>query len=109
MIALFSQEEDKAKARASTDWEWGVLASAFAVPPDFVLLDLSLSYTNGCFTLFRIPDAGIAALQFGADLNFQMVSSSCCTLCTIASNDVVCTSAVVCLVRQRPPQRVEID
>jgi hypothetical protein len=71
-----AQEEEKATLRAKENWEWTKFEATFTLPKDFVLLDLALSYRNGCFTLCRTPDAPLAALQFGGVVNYQAVSFS---------------------------------
>lgn len=71
------QAEDKALARAKENWEWTRFESTFAVPKDFVLLELEFTYRNGCFTLQRAVEAGvappIAALQFGGVVHYTTV------------------------------------
>lgn len=73
-FCLDSQEEDKAQLRAKENWEWTKFEATFTLPKDFVLLDLALSYRNGCITLYRVPGSPLAALQFGGVVGYQAVS-----------------------------------
>ncbi len=62
-------------ARAAQDWDWARFETTFAVPKDFVLLELELVYRDGCFTLQRSAGCDIAKLHFGSVVYFKMVRS----------------------------------
>lgn len=65
------QEEERARARAEENWDWGAIESGHACPKEFVLLDVEFVYRNGAITLSQAAGDPITELRLGGRFRFH--------------------------------------